>query len=243
MQNIKLIREDKKLKQDEFARELGITQSYLSALETGRKNVTNKLVQKLFDFFNISPQWFYNDIGNMYNSSMGNIDGVNDGVNWNKTHTLNPHLNPHLSSDHMGDNYEGGIGGESQNTKTEKKLFPIVGKDQNYGYLIKSIKDLKETHPDLMDLQYKISELSALLIDAEKIYQTYIDGSLNGNIAAKSYLEYRNKRIGHLQTYTKYDKAINPFLLALKKFVIDFREFDSQNVIDASIDELIPRSE
>lgn len=81
MEKIKAVREALKLKQNEFAERLNITQSYLSALETGRKGVTNKVIETLIELFNVSPEWYYNNNGNIFNSSMGNIGGVNDGVN------------------------------------------------------------------------------------------------------------------------------------------------------------------
>ncbi|WP_295714191.1 helix-turn-helix transcriptional regulator [Mucilaginibacter sp.] len=81
MEKIKAVREALNLKQNEFATALKITQSYLSALETGRKNVTNKIVEILIEKFKISPEWYYNNNGDIFNSSMGNIIGETNGEN------------------------------------------------------------------------------------------------------------------------------------------------------------------
>ena len=81
MEKIQIVREALKLKQKEFSTELGISQSYLSAMETGRKQVTSKLANVLFKKFNVSPEWLYNDNGDIFNITMCNIDGVKNGVN------------------------------------------------------------------------------------------------------------------------------------------------------------------
>ncbi|MHB8207789.1 helix-turn-helix domain-containing protein [Mucilaginibacter sp.] len=81
MEKIKAIREALKMKQSEFSEELGITQTYLSAIETGRRQVTSKIANALFKKFNVAPEWYYNDNGNIFNITMGNTNGVNDGVN------------------------------------------------------------------------------------------------------------------------------------------------------------------
>ncbi len=84
MQKIKAIREALNLKQSEFSAALDISQTYLSAIETGRRQFTSKLANILFKKFNVSPEWLYNDNGNIFNSTMGNTNGVNDGVNSGK---------------------------------------------------------------------------------------------------------------------------------------------------------------
>lgn len=80
MEKIKAIREALNLKQNDFAKQLDITQSYYSAMETGKKEPSNRITKMLFEKFQVSPEWYYNGNGNIF-SSVGNIDGSNKGVN------------------------------------------------------------------------------------------------------------------------------------------------------------------
>lgn len=52
--NLKRIRKDKGINQTEFARDLNISQSYLSDLENGRKNISMKTVQQIAKTLNVS---------------------------------------------------------------------------------------------------------------------------------------------------------------------------------------------
>jgi len=56
---VRIIREELKIKQTEFAKKLGIPQSYLSAIEAGKKEVTAKLIGSLIEHFQVSADWIY----------------------------------------------------------------------------------------------------------------------------------------------------------------------------------------
>ncbi len=76
---LKELRNVFKLTQKQFAEVLEIKQSYYSALEIGKKSLEGSKVPKiLFDKMGVSPEWFYNGVGNILNNSNGTIDGVKD---------------------------------------------------------------------------------------------------------------------------------------------------------------------
>lgn len=52
-QSLKLIRQFHSVKQGELAANLGISNSYLSEIESGKKDVTMELLKKYSDYFNI----------------------------------------------------------------------------------------------------------------------------------------------------------------------------------------------
>lgn len=52
--NLKKIRKERKINQTEFAKSLDISQSYLSDLENGRKNISMNTVQKIAKKLNVS---------------------------------------------------------------------------------------------------------------------------------------------------------------------------------------------
>ncbi|PTJ92077.1 helix-turn-helix domain-containing protein [Staphylococcus simulans] len=60
-QNIKQIRKRMNITQSELATKMGISQSYLSDIENGRKNPSIKTVKKLADSLGLSVTDLFND--------------------------------------------------------------------------------------------------------------------------------------------------------------------------------------
>lgn len=56
-ERFKVVRETLNLKQNEFAKALGLTPSYISSIEKGRKEVTIKMVKLLIELFQVNPTW------------------------------------------------------------------------------------------------------------------------------------------------------------------------------------------
>jgi transcriptional regulator with XRE-family HTH domain len=63
---LKQIRSALMLNQKEFAFKLGVKQSYYSGVENAQRLITTKLTKKLFDDFNVNPNWFFKDEGVMF---------------------------------------------------------------------------------------------------------------------------------------------------------------------------------
>jgi transcriptional regulator with XRE-family HTH domain len=66
------IREARKalgLNQEDFARQIGLTQTSLSMLEMGNNKVTDKNVKLICVTFNVNEQWLRTGKGPMFNSS------------------------------------------------------------------------------------------------------------------------------------------------------------------------------
>ncbi|KXA43087.1 MULTISPECIES: helix-turn-helix domain-containing protein [Staphylococcus] len=60
-QNIKQIRKQRNLTQKQLADQIEISQSYLSDIESGRKNLSIKTVKKLADSLGLSVTDLFND--------------------------------------------------------------------------------------------------------------------------------------------------------------------------------------
>jgi transcriptional regulator with XRE-family HTH domain len=64
------IRKVLKLKQGEFAKELGIKQAALSNIETGRNGVTDANIRLICKTFNINEVWLKEGVGEMFVQSL-----------------------------------------------------------------------------------------------------------------------------------------------------------------------------
>lgn len=63
---LKASREKLNLNQKSFAKRLGITNSYISEMESGGKNITSNVLAKLAEVFDISPNWILLGEGGMF---------------------------------------------------------------------------------------------------------------------------------------------------------------------------------
>ncbi|MDL2263678.1 helix-turn-helix domain-containing protein [Synergistaceae bacterium OttesenSCG-928-I11] len=58
------------MSQTEFAQKLGLTQTSLSMIESGKTKLTEKNVRLLLVTFNVNEKWFRNGQGEMFNSTL-----------------------------------------------------------------------------------------------------------------------------------------------------------------------------
>lgn len=74
---------EKGITQDDIARKLGVSQSYVSALLTGRKSFGKKQAQRFSEAYGLSPSWLLTGEGDMIISQKtGNtqVIGTNQGT-------------------------------------------------------------------------------------------------------------------------------------------------------------------
>ena len=66
---IRVLRKALKMKQADFGRQIGLTQTSLSMIERGVNNLTDKNIKLICSAFNVSEEWLRNGTGNMFNDS------------------------------------------------------------------------------------------------------------------------------------------------------------------------------
>lgn len=65
-ERLKMVRETLNLSQKEFAQRLNTDQSSLSAIESGRRNLGNRLANAISLEFNLNQDWLYSGLGEMF---------------------------------------------------------------------------------------------------------------------------------------------------------------------------------
>jgi DNA-binding XRE family transcriptional regulator len=68
-QRIRVVRKALKLKQTDFAKQIGLAQTALSMIEVGNNTITNKTVKLICVTFNVNEQWLRTGEGEMFNAS------------------------------------------------------------------------------------------------------------------------------------------------------------------------------
>ncbi len=64
-ERIKFIRKQKKMNQQTFANIIGVSQTHISKIESGKDNASDKLLRIISEEFNINFEWLKNGIGEM----------------------------------------------------------------------------------------------------------------------------------------------------------------------------------
>lgn len=141
---LKEIRKRLKLSQVEMSGKLEITQSYYSALERGGKEMPATIIQKLIDNLDVSPNWYYSSVGDIFNSSKHDItaDGANSSYADELVRTIESNPNFDISNNLYFKVVTENSSELAHMTATLKSYFSNVRKliqfvDQ-YDYLIKS---------------------------------------------------------------------------------------------------------
>jgi transcriptional regulator with XRE-family HTH domain len=205
---LRQLRQHLGLNQDDFATELNISQPYYSAIESGKKQITNKLLEQVSSKWKIDRDYFEDQ----------NIKSI---------------------VEYLGVKIGGNIGGKSdESIYLDSIKKSLIQKSPRMEFVYKAYEELKISNPELAEIRYNISNLAALLIDAELIYTTYLQSAINDDVNADTFKEYKIKLIAHLTNFIKYNDTINPIINSLKAFILEFKSFDSDNVIDHSIEEL-----
>ncbi len=200
------------LTQKELASRISISQGTVTDIERERIGVSSKVTQKLFNELNVIDTWFYTGKGERFNG------------------LKNTEINRKEQGVDTGDNT--GITGD-QSIYLDPIIKSLMKDSPKMEFLFKAVEDLKVSNPEISNIRYDISNLAALLVDAENIYLTYLSNALNNDIAADSYSDYKAKLVTHLNSYAKYNVIIQPFIKSMQKFILDFKKYDSKNIIEA----------
>lgn len=132
---LKAVRDSLGLSQMEFATRIGIKQSYYSALELGKKEVTSKLLKTLFENVGVSSQWWYNSIGTIFSDKVwGNHVGVDVG-HMNYEHIIKRRLLIEL------------LKGNSE----EGNIYKAISEVSNFQFVIDNIRHYYFTKIDLAE--------------------------------------------------------------------------------------------
>jgi transcriptional regulator with XRE-family HTH domain len=69
-ERLRLIRNALKLNQSEFAKQIGLTQTSLSMIESGNSKLTEKHIKLICVIFDVNESWFRTGIGEMFSSKI-----------------------------------------------------------------------------------------------------------------------------------------------------------------------------
>lgn len=65
-ERIALIRKDQRLKQDAFANDLGLTKNFISLLETGKREPSDRTIKDICRVYNVNEMWLRTGEGERY---------------------------------------------------------------------------------------------------------------------------------------------------------------------------------
>lgn len=220
MRNTKLkeIRLSLKLNQKLFASKIGIKQSYYSALELGKKDInTSKVLQILFDKIGVSPEWYYNSNGAIFNESNVYIKRGNAGVDaMQSLETLN---NSELNKEF-----------EKQKVVSEKVISVLSTENQLYNEFRKDIIAIVNFENILDNISYcnEIYELISITDSARRYKNT-------------SFLQFKDALTNDFMKFKPYLKIFSELAESMKAFADKARKLptDLTGIDKAEFDEYL----
>lgn len=207
---LKIVRQSLQLSQSEMAAAIGIKQSHYSNLESDKKNMASHLIETLFNKFNVSPLWFYNNEGDIFVTPQNKKNIIS---NRNINHTSNSHFESPSVETPINKQFQKQI----ENTKKENINYwdsedYISNKDKeliSFGWGLMDKKEIRTFYQySLRSLNNKIGMLKRNLMD---LYEDY-------------YL--LNKSINHFNLRNYASKFETPTIpeIKIQKFFKDFEE-------------------
>lgn len=68
-QRLRVVRKSLGMSQKDFAREMGLTQTFLSMMEGDKSRITDKNVKLICATYNVNEEWFRDGVGEMFSST------------------------------------------------------------------------------------------------------------------------------------------------------------------------------
>lgn len=222
--------------QEQMADSIGLSRSYYSAVELGKRKITPKMIEKIKNKWKIDEGYFFNkknEIGE--NNMRGKNEGVDEGV-----------INQEAEKK--------GLGGNNKDVfavyKLVEKLYSKASKkmnndelralileetsawdDKSLNYSLLFNKDNSAENQKVVEAISLIGDVLADVAKLQKVCKEYFDNVLNTDFEFTDYESYKKNRIKHYQKLVSYKETVTPFAQSLKKFLDEFAKFDKKKVI------------
>jgi len=207
---IKKLRESQKMTQQEFSEKIEISRSMLSQIEAGKSSPTFNTLLNIMRAFKGDANYFFDEDVDLQNVNLTNIpiEGTE----------------PRQGNDRPKDYWE--EGNFYLKHHIEKKL----------------LLDLIDNHPEWRNLYFNLNELGMFRYVIENIFHYYFnDIELQRHSSEKflkdnkmDYDSYKENFIEALKQWQPLESSLNNIVEAIKKFYSDFKQYDTQNVIDGA---------
>jgi len=234
------------ISQKDMSQQLSVRQSYYSDLENGRRNVSNKFIDKVCSTLNVQKNWLYTGLGDIFTPKKGNFlypDSVppvvpNSSVQSNKDIEKAFEWNNEVE--------------EWSKKYAQNRMKKIMA---NYETLElefnkRLLTDIIQNHSKINGLQSDLNDLRIFKFIIENLDFYYFNAvDLQLNSVAK-YLEngkfnYEDYKTAYLKELGKLEQirpALHKISKAIKGFYKEIENFDTENIIKGYFGESINES-
>lgn len=244
---LKQLRIAKGLSQTALAKQLGITPSYVSAMERGEKNITRQVIEKLIELFEVSADWFIsgldtNGIGQnlhliptkSYTQSVKNGDlGAEKGQN--KTFKIRGKQDDTFRS------WAAELKNDPEVQAYRKRAEQWTEKQAEFKELFKS--DLRHNNPAALQLITESDHLLWLAGNVSSFHMRYFkaftasrfgfDALTNPDLNPETitYNDYREELMRGVAQMEKYRAAVTTANAKMREALRELLPFDEDGVI------------
>lgn len=91
-ERVKMIRKSLGLTQSEFGEKIDVAQGYLTNIENGKRDVTEKILKLICSIYNVSEDWFRNGTGSMFIQNEWDVFAQSKGLDKDETLFLKAYM-------------------------------------------------------------------------------------------------------------------------------------------------------
>lgn len=217
------------INQTEMAKSLGLSQSYYSAVEAGKRKITPRMIEKISTKWKINEGYFssqntlYND-KKMGGSNGGDIEGVINELAQEKGY--GGENKAILATYKLIEKLFTGNSSQLKTEEISKILLAETEKwdDKTLNYYIRSTQEITRQNPELNAIYKMVSEVITDSVSLNKIIKTYFEPALNNDIEYTDYEGFKAERIENFEKLLKYQDVLKPLSEALANFISNFNK-------------------
>lgn len=222
---LKKLRQDLGFNQDDMALQIGVSQSYYSSIERGKKQISKKLMEKIIRKWNLSSSFFETEKGGV---SEKNIGGFNGGILGGYESSNNDVADLDEWNLHRSIN----AGGNDPHTKIPFYLSRHISKK-----LILDIINRKDEISNLDNYKTTISAFQYIIENIDFYYFKPVNEAQNEMYKFYDgknfdYEGYYNSVISELQKLLKFKPAFDKLATAINEFYEEMKDIDEHNIVN-----------
>jgi transcriptional regulator with XRE-family HTH domain len=225
------------INQTEMAKSLGLSQSYYSAVEAGKRKITPKMIEKITATHKVDGGYFTENNGG---KKMG---GKNGGYDVGELEDVVNNMADERGL--KGENkaifaifklIENLFIGRPKNTQIDEIAATLLAEtekweDKTLNYYLRSTKEISIENPELDKIRNLVEEVLVDTLNLNKIMKTYFESVLNSDIEFIDYKDFKTKRVRNLEQLKQYNQVLEPLFESLQLFIADFAKFDDKKVV------------
>jgi|GEM_PF-2084758 len=206
--------------QDEMAVDLGVSRSYYSAIEIGKRKISKKMIDKIIEIYKIDGGYFSNEKEqNVSNNLGGNIGGVHVGVGIKRAKSKGVKSYDELEIDKLMS-----IGKQQEIDRQNR--WDVIRKEKKYNELLfaelaaenSELIELYNTIKSVIDFEFTLENIeNSMVFEIMALFETHYSYR-DFSVELPNYKEYKQIRETELAKLLPFAEIFKNLSVAIEIF-------------------------